>query len=449
MKKILFIMLLIFSIITLSGCKNKEKDSNYNDQNDQSTNRDTDLKYLLLSKSEENQKYNNYAKYKEFVSLLGSFSTDLSESMYKEFNTNYDRITVSPISIYMALAMATGVAEKDAQEELVNLLGIPYEDIMEYTKYLYSRLNKERYDENNKVISSLLLNNSIWLNNILDYKNEGLELLKNSFYADSYSVPFTTDNELANKAVGDFVYRSTKGLIDSKYEFDTSTLFLLINTLYLKDVWNNFGDELNYTKDLYNFINKNNTISSINLLEGYYENGRVQEGNGFEYFYTKTMSNFKIYFIKPTTKNIDEIYTSQNLNLILNTQEYGLFNHDLKEEYFTRCLFPEFDASFDEDIVPFLTKEYGISKIFRTDVANFNKVTDVNAYVSQVIHQTKLDVNKKGIEGAAVTIIVNAGESAPFDEYTKIYSDFIIDQSFGFMIVYDDTILFSGVVNNL
>lgn len=161
------------------------------------------------------------------------------------------------------------------------------------------------------------------------------------------------------------------------------------------------------------------------------------------------MSNFKIYFIKPTTKNIDEIYTSQNLNYILNTQEYGLFNHDLKEEYYTRCLFPEFDASFDEDIVPFLTKEYGISKIFRTDVANFNKVTDVNAYVSQIIHQTKLDVNKKGIEGAAVTIIANAGESAPSEEYTKIYSDFVIDQSFGFMLVYDDTILFSGVVNNL
>ena len=449
MKKILFIMLLIFSIITLSGCKNKEKDSNYNDQNDQSTNRDTDLKYLLLSKSEENQKYNDYAEYKEFISLLGSFSTDLSESMYKEFNANYDRITVSPISIYMALAMATGVAEEEAQEELVNLLGIPYEDIMEYTKYLYSRLNKERFDENNKVISSLLLNNSIWINNNLDYKNEGLELLKNSFYTDSYAAPFTTNNELANKAVGDFVYRSTKGLIDSKYEFDTDTLFLLINTLYLKDVWNYFGDELEFTKDSYNFKNKNNETSLINLLEGYYENGRVQEGNGFEYFYTKTMSNFKIYFIKPTTKNIDEIYTSQNLNYILNTQEYGLFNHDLKEEYYTRCLFPEFDASFDEDIVPFLTKEYGISKIFRTDVANFNKVTDVNAYVSQVIHQTKLDVNKKGIEGAAVTIIANAGESAPSEEYTKIYSDFVIDQSFGFMLVYDDTILFSGVVNNL
>ena len=449
MKKILFVMLLIFSTITLSGCRNQQQDPNYKDEDKQSINRDTDLEYLLLSKSEENQKYIGTDDYRNFISLLGNFSTDLSEKMYKEFNTNYDRMTISPISIYMALAMATGVAEKEVQEELVNLLGIPYEDIMEYTKYLYSRLNRERYDENNKVISSLLLNNSIWVNNILDYKNEGFELLKNSFYADSYAAPFTTNNELANKAVGDFVYRSTKGLIDSKYEFDINTLFLLINTLYLKDVWNYFGDELEFTKDSYNFKNKNNEISLINLLEGYYENGRVQEGNGFEYFYTKTMSNLKIYFIKPTTKNIDDIYTSENLNLILNTKDFGPFNHELKEEYYTRCLFPEFDAKFKEDLVPFLEEEYGISKIFRTDVANFNKVTDANAFVSQIIHQTKLDVNKKGIEGAAVTIIANAGESAPFDEYTKIYSDFIIDQTFGFMIVYDDTILFSGVVNNL
>lgn len=69
--------------------------------------------------------------------------------------------------------------------------------------------------------------------------------------------------------------------------------------------------------------------------------------------------------------------------------------------------------------------------------------------IPAIIHKTKLDVNKKGIEGAAVTIIANAGESAPSEEYTKIYSDFVIDQSFGFMLVYDDTILFSGVVNNL
>ena len=255
--------------------------------------------------------------------------------MYKEFNANYDRITVSPISIYMALAMATGVAEKDAQEELVNLLGIPYEDIMEYTKYLYSRLNKERYDEDNKVISSLLLNNSIWLNNILDYKNEGLELLKNSFYADSYSVPFTTDNELANKAVGDFVYRSTKGLIDSKYKFDTSTLFLLINTLYLKDVWNYFGDELEFTKDSYNFKNKNNDSSLLMLLNDF-KNAKtinITADNFFDYI-SNAPAVLEI-CIRNIRKLVDDKRTIIGQYNILNHYDFADLN--LAQEYIN-CL---------------------------------------------------------------------------------------------------------------
>ena len=92
MKKILFTMLLILSVITFSGCNKQNKDSNM---------RDTDLEYLLLSKSEEKQNYISTNEYRNFISLLGNFSTDLSEKMYKEFNTNLfklgDGVAISKI----------------------------------------------------------------------------------------------------------------------------------------------------------------------------------------------------------------------------------------------------------------------------------------------------------------------------------------------------------------
>jgi serine protease inhibitor len=59
-------------------------------------------------------------------------------------------------------------------------------------------------------------------------------------------------------------------------------------------------------------------------------------------------------------------------------------------------------------------------------------------------------VDRKGIEGAAVTLMAMGATSAPSDEYTKLYFDFIVDKAFGFIITdsYGAT-LFSGVVNEL
>ena len=134
--------------------------------------------------------------------------------------------------------------------------------------------------------------------------------------------------------------------------------------------------------------------------------------------------------------------------MIINDNDYDRVDHELKEEYYTRCLFPEFDASFNGDITSILKEEYGLSEIFKDDKANFNKLTDENVYVKKIIHQTKLSVNKIGIEGAAVTIMAGAGSSGP-SGYRTVYSDFIIDQSFGFIITRGNAVLFTGVVNNL
>ena len=135
--------------------------------------------------------------------------------------------------------------------------------------------------------------------------------------------------------------------------------------------------------------------------------------------------------------------------MVLNDVDFDFRDEELKEEYYTRCLFPEFEASFNEDVTEVLKEEYGISKIFRKNVSNFDKLTNEICFTDSIVHQSKLIVNKKGIEGAAVTLILNAGAAAPDETYTKVFSDFVIDSSFGFMITYDSSILFSGVVNTL
>ena len=66
-----------------------------------------------------------------------------------------------------------------------------------------------------------------------------------------------------------------------------------------------------------------------------------------------------------------------------------------------------------------------------------------------MIHKCSLDVNARGIEGAAVTVMVGDGAAGP-GEYEDVYQDYIVDRAFGFIISdHFGAVLFSGVVNGI
>ena len=60
----------------------------------------------------------------------------------------------------------------------------------------------------------------------------------------------------------------------------------------------------------------------------------------------------------------------------------------------------------------------------------------------------KIKIDRKGIEGAAISALVDAG--AADDPYEKVFHDFVVDRSFGYLIRSGrDKILFSGVIETL
>ena len=69
----------------------------------------------------------------------------------------------------------------------------------------------------------------------------------------------------------------------------------------------------------------------------------------------------------------------------------------------------------------------------------------------QFIHKAKLEVNRKGIEAAAVTVVGMNGTAAPIDPvYKKVYLDFIVEKAFGYVIEKDNGIvLVSGVIKTI
>ncbi|MDE6442638.1 MAG: hypothetical protein K2L12_07815 [Clostridia bacterium] len=389
--------------------------------------------------------------YKTFKNSVEGFAANFAAYSYSDYKKQ-DNFAVSPISVYMALALSAECAAGDTRQEILDALGVTYGQLQTHFSTLYRSLNVE-HKSGNKTTGVLNLSNSIWVNEGTSVKQPCIDTLSNDYYAYSYSADFVHKNVDANKAVRDFVKKQTKGLIDKDFELSDDTLFTLINTLYLKTVWNTNGRDLPFADGKYDFTAKDGSVKNVQLLQGYYNDGMAQEFDTFKTFYTRTHNGYKIKFILPKDGySTDDVFTADNISAVNSIKDYGYYDEAANTRYETRVLFPEYKCNYDNDIIKILKDNFGIDLLFKDpfeyqQACDFSTLTDSSCYCNKIHHVTDLTVNRKGIEGAAVTVMAGAGAAEPM---VTVQEDFIVNKAFGFIITdYQDTTLFSGVVNNI
>ena len=390
--------------------------------------------------------------YEAFIDKLDAFAAKLTYEVYADSNKQ-SNICISPVSVYMALALATECANGETRDEILNAVGVTYDEVKNFTKVLYAFSNREYYYtnmmNNKKILAFEELANSIWVDKNTTLKEDGINNLANNFNCDLFSVNFKTSE--GEKAINAYIKEKTHGIIDSDIDLSPETLITLINTFYLKEVWNEDGDELKFTDKAHDFKNADGSVTNTKLLQGYYFTGNIYEGEGYTSFYTTTEHGFDIKFIVPTDGHtLDEVFTSENIYNINNLGDYGYIDEENKLLHHTRVFFPEYKASFDGDLAEILKNDFGINKLFDFEQCDFSNVTDEQPACDGVIHKCSIDVNDKGIEGAAVTVMPMAGAAGPLEGYEEVYHDYIVDRAFGFVITDSyGAVLFSGVVNSV
>lgn len=366
---------------------------------------------------------------------------------------NDENSAVSPLSVFMALCIAGECSNGETQNQILSALGLSLEQMRQNFSLLYRQLNRKYYGEGydgDVLISEMSLTNSIWLDESLPTVRECLDTLGNDYYCFGKSVDFNGDNQSANDSIRKFIKDQTHGLIDKNFDISPETIFTIINTLYLKDLWNSEGDELQKTSPI-PFTNADGTVKNVELLMGRYLDGKVFTAPTFSGFYTTTASGLKLKFILPNDGyTAKDVFTQENLALFNSQTDFNWIDVENKIKYHTRCLFPEYNASFDQDVLNILKDDFGIIDLFDIRKCDFGSlIGNLPSYCSGVSHVTSLNVNAMGIEGAAVTVMPVAGATGP-DEYTEVYLDFTLDKPFGFMLCdVDGTVLFSGIVNNI
>ena len=389
--------------------------------------------------------------YIAFKQKLKSFSYKLSESFVNSEFKNDKNITISPYSVEMCLGLAIRSANNKTRQEMLDALGVDYATFNKYYRYFFNENQFESINKFKQVEAQLLVTNSIWIDDEINLYEDTLDALRDDYYCYSYEADFNKNNAKSCREIEKFISDKTKGMLKPKIDLDPTTLFVLMNTLYLKDIWNDAGSDLDYASNKYTFTNYDQNVSNKRLLQGYYNNGRTLISDDYSSFFTTTQHGFTLNFVKANDgKKIEEVFNKEVMAFVMDSTNYTYQDDEKLERYHTNCIFPEYTAEADLSLKKIFQQNFGITSMFDASVSDFSSITDGSVYADDVRHIAKLEVNKTGIEGAAVTYMAMCGAVGPGpEEYKDIYETFVVDKEFGFILSRNDTVLFSGIVTNI
>ncbi len=381
----------------------------------------------------------------ELNGRLTGFSAKMYSLMTEGDNADAN-FTVSPVSIYFALAMLHYSGDDGVKREVEEFTGMTAADF-EASAELFKWLEKTHLDERGEVAARLSLSNSAWINEDKAelYDDGELQLMAEKLLNSVESAPFLSDNEEANKKVKEFIKEKTGGLIDRDFGIPAEMVLALVNTLYFKDNWDLYGDDLPTVKK---YFTARDGVKTGDFVTGHYSRGQIAE-TGCSYFFTaETSQGYKMKFILPKDGfGVSDVMSGENLALVNSTSDFG-FTDGNGAEHYTRCVFPEFKSESDTDLKALLMNAGFLDHAFTGyDSRLLAKDSDVELALTKMQHVAKLNVDKKGVEGAAVTVLVGEATSAPFDEPDRYYHDFILGREFAFILTDPaDVILFAGHV---
>ena len=363
----------------------------------------------------------------QYIASLKAFSTDLSAEALVGRTEN---VMISPINIQMALALAAAGAQGDTRKEILKALYLQDKDI-EYLAKENEKLFQLLYVYD--ALSKLTIADSLWLDKDIRFKKDYLNTAAKQFYASLYEVDFSKKE--TGELMGQWIYENTGKLLKPDIDTDPEQIFSILSTIYLKDEWSDlFQEEANATEPFYltdhsevacEYLHR--TINPYNYVKG----------QSFLSAKLYTKSNLSVQFILPDEgMKPDEILNSPQL------LEEVLYS---KEEKSAQINFhiPKFSFGSSFQLKEIL-KNMGITTAFAQD-ADFSEAMDTElAFISEVIHQTHVGIDEKGIEAAAFTNLLYCGAAPGTEEVVE----FNLNRPFLFVVSKEDVILFLGVVNN-
>lgn len=409
---------------------------------------DKQAEALYEEASQYNQERRQSAVSAKFTQALNTFARDSSAALAPDMEENS---CFSPLSLYLALALAGEGADGETREQFLQVLGAqdPQWLADQCAKYY-----RQHYQDNEA--AQFWLANSLWLDQRGDFQQDYLDTASQDFYASVLAADFT--NPLAAQDISDWIYENTNGLLSPQLDIDPQTLMAIVNTLYFHAPWvDEFAPESVTDGEFHTadgssvtvpFMNRTVTTGSAYLDDRFIRSSLPLSGGA------------EMIFILPD----EGVSTSELLSDPEAFEKMFFPRQWVEDESFHNCQvewsLPKFSVDSDFDLSSAL-QSLGLSDAFDSEKADFSPMGRAkdgrSLYLSSVQQGTHIAVDEDGVEAAAYTVAyMTAGAAMPEDDIVRMH----LDRPFLFAIVSSDlpedtetypnpqSILFVGQVGN-
>lgn len=344
---------------------------------------------------------------------------------------------LSPISVYLALAMVTEGAEGDTRTELLRLLGC--KDLAELRGVCAGMLEALSFDGEG---STLELSNSLWMADRINdvpvtFRDAYLAALADTYRSEANTVSFGSQS--AREQIAAWITEHTHEKIRISPDaliFDPSTLAVLINAIYLKDGWSETFDPEITAPDTFSAYTGEMTVDYMHRFD---RNAVVRRGDGWIAYRVRMNRVGYVTFVLP-----DE---GIELSRLLGSPDAidTLLHAGTEQKYDVSLMIPKFKFQDRIELADVL-EALGLRLSF-SPAADFSGMSDLPCRIDRVLQESYIGVDEYGVEAAAYTMIQMRTTAFNPTQLEKI--DFHLTRPFFYAIESNDgTVLFIGTVTN-
>ena len=340
---------------------------------------------------------------------------------------------LSPISLYLALAMTAEGAKGETQADMLKLLGCSSpEELRGICGAMLETLSFDTED------STIEIADSIWMadrNGTLTFREDYLKALADVYRSEANAVDFA--NAETGRQIAAWITEHTRGKIkisEDAMQFSPETVAVLINTIYLKAAWLDPFYESATEAGTFFGVDGETAADYMNRKDA---GATIVKGDGFLRYSLPLFGVGRMTFILPDegTALADLLGTPEKLHTLLYDGE------ELRADVLVKLPKFRFQDRFDLNEP---LKALGIGIAF-SDAADFSGMCDRFASISSVLQESFIGVDEKGVEAAAYTMVAVNGACALPEDLPEI--EFYLTRPFLYVIESrDGTVLFIGTV---
>jgi len=340
-------------------------------------------------------------KQKEVVASANKFAFDLFVPVLSG-EDGAGNLMISPFSITSALSMTLNGAAGETFNAMNS--GLRYDgQTIEEINDTYLKLIKEMIPVDEKVIMEIA--NSAWVEKKFTPKQAFMDALVKWYLAEVKNIDVTDPGAVdqINAWIGDKTHDKIQNMVAS---LPDNLAMLLVNAVYFKGKWKHQFDK-DDTHDRSFFVTPDAPVDVPMMYQKEkFAMAGTENATLVELPYGQ--GNYSMVVMLP-----DEGVSNEAAAQTLTPENWGEWMASLSagatevEIYLPRFKY-EYKRNLNDDL-----SSLGMGIAFDPDNADFSNISDLQLYITDVLHQTFIETNEEGTEAAAATVVIIGTTSMP------------------------------------